>query len=486
VPGKHPIAFRGLFLIGFGAMTMGLLLLAAIMLWLQNTNEALAARSDMARRQALLVTRLEADTAYAARGPSANDMRKQDDIKRTALAYLASIEEERALIGDDAQAQNDQRLELREAQRLLMLTQSGTTAGHVEGARALSHAIAARENAEAEQAEGQALAVRQQSWRLICITIFALTALLAAIGVFLWRGLVAPLDRLVRATCDVADELAPTRVEATGLKEMRRLIHHFNGMVRSIEERIARRTTELEEANHLLAATDERRRLFLSKVSHELRTPVTVMRGEAEIALRLDGGEAALRDSLQHILDSNIFLHRRLDDLMALARADNGALSLRSEPVDLAQLARRAARTAASFASNSGVRLEAVGLGRAIPFRGDPDRLQQALVAIIDNGVKFSPPGATIRISAERRKGHHAIVIADNGPGVAPDDLDRIFDPYVQTASGRSLGGTGLGLSLARWITEAHRGVISARNRPAGECGEGEGLCVSLTFPTAA
>jgi len=113
-----------------------------------------------------------------------------------------------------------------------------------------------------------------------------------------------------------------------------------------------------------------------------------------------------------------------------------------------------------------------------MPIMGDADRLRQAMLALVDNGVKFSPPGSTIRLHGTHTDGEVGIVIADEGPGVADGELDRIFDPYVQGKAGRSLGGTGLGLSLARWIAQAHQGRISAYNRD-----EGEGLCVSLRLP---
>ena len=113
-----------------------------------------------------------------------------------------------------------------------------------------------------------------------------------------------------------------------------------------------------------------------------------------------------------------------------------------------------------------------------MPIVGDPDRLRQALVAIIDNGIKFSPPEGMIRLDMRSDGDRARIAISDDGPGVAEADLARIFDPYFQADVGRSRGGTGLGLALARWIADRHGGHLDAANHRMRE-----GLCVSLTLP---
>ncbi|WP_311268577.1 HAMP domain-containing sensor histidine kinase [Sphingobium sp. WCS2017Hpa-17] len=467
------ISFRGLFLTSATAMALALVTLLGTIVYLQGSTQQFAQRADMAQRQALLLARIDAESAQALFNPSAPSRRALADA---VTAYFASIDAETAMLGGEASTRDYQAREAADARRLARMLQSSPAA--LPDIRALVRHIAARENDEAEDATARARQAQSDAWRLILVIIMALLALPLGIAFILWRHLVRPLEAVAQATKRVADEHDRQPLPASGLLEMRQLIDHFDDMAQAVEQKVRLRTAELEALNRRLAQTDQRRRLFLSKVSHELRTPVTVMRGEAEVALRLDDDAPTLRDALHRILDNNLFLERRLNDLLTLARAEDGVLPLRSDPVDLAQLAQQVARNAVGFATASGVRLELASLDQPMPVIGDPDRLQQALLALIDNGVKFSPPGGTIRLSGTRRHGEMGIVVTDEGPGIADSELERIFDPYVQGKAGRSLGGTGLGLSLARWIAQAHAGGISACNRQ-----EGEGLCVSLRLP---
>jgi signal transduction histidine kinase len=234
---------------------------------------------------------------------------------------------------------------------------------------------------------------------------------------------------------------------------------------RSLEAKVGARTEKLEEI-------DRSRRLFFAKASHELRTPVTAMRGEAEVALL--GGEIPaeqLRRSLAHIHANATFLGHRIDELLGLASADDGKLSLSRHPLDLSEVINAAVLEAEPFARSVEVSVEPNMPSQSLPILGDARWLQQALLTVIDNGLKFSPMGGLLRISAEVDGAMARIMIADDGPGVMPDDLPRIFDAYYQSEPSRQRGGNGLGLALARWVTEQHGGTISATNRPKGGCG---------------
>lgn len=467
------MSFRGLLGVGAVAMATGLIALVATILYLQWSTQQFAQRADMAQKQALLLARIDAEAAQTLIDDSIN---ARIALDRAVAAYFASIDDESDLIGADMPSRTYQAREAQDARRLAAMLSMRPT--NISGARALVRHIAARENKEAEDATAEARQARDDAWRWILGVICGLLILPVGIAVILWRHLMRPLEALAQATKSVAAEDRRAPLPGSRLIEMRQLIAHFEDMAQAVEGRVRARTAELEALNRQLADTDQRRRLFLSKVSHELRTPVTVMRGEAEVALRLNDDADALRDALQQILDSNLFLERRLNDLLALARAEDGALPLRLAPVDLAELARQVGHSATGFARASGVTLKLASLDRPMPVMGDPDRLRQAMFALVDNGVKFSPPGSTIHLSGNQDGGGMEIIVADEGPGVAEGELARIFDPYVQGKAGRSLGGTGLGLSLARWIAQAHEGGISARNGR-----EGEGLCVSLTLP---
>jgi signal transduction histidine kinase len=467
------VGFRGLVLTGIGAIALGLAALLGTILYLQGSTHQFSRRADMAQQQALLLARIDAEAAQMLLNHSSAAKADLDDAVKT---YFASIAAETKLMGDDASDLGYQAQEEVNARHLVLLLQAGL--GALPEIRTLVRHIAARENREAQIATQQARHAQIGAWRLILMIICVLLALPFAGAFFLWRHLVRPLEALARATRSVAREGGRRPLPASHLREVRQLIDHFEAMAQAVEDKVIARTSELQLLNQRLGETDRRHRLFLSKVSHELRTPVTVMRGEAEVALRMDGDACVLRDALRQILDSNLFLERRLNDLLTLARAEDGALPIRHDPINLAQLARQVGQSAFAFAHASGIRLVLEALDQPMPAMGDPDRLRQAMLALVDNGVKFSPPGSTIRLRGTHADGEVGIVIADEGPGVADSELDRIFDPYVQGKAGRSLGGTGLGLSLARWIAQAHQGRLSAYNRD-----EGEGLCVSLRLP---
>lgn len=474
------LSFRTLFLVCTVGMALGLIALAGAVLWLEASNRTYSARADMARQQALLVARLETEAMRAVLDFDNGGGKNRTALERAAYAYLASIDDEFRLLSDDNAELDRQTDEAMTGRRLFAVIRSGTTTEDLDRVRAMVRTVAHQENQEASLAIAAAAQAAKRTWWLICAIMAALLALPAVSAILLWRNLVMPLRGIVRATDEVANGCGPTRLKVEGLKETRKLIEHFNQMAGAVESRVAQRTALLQQANAKLSETDRRRRLFLSKVSHELRTPVTVMRGEAEVALRFAEGEQPLREALQHVLDSNLFLQRRLDDLLTLARAEDGALPLQHAACDLAGVARQAGQATAAFAAASGVRVEVDDLDAAMPVVGDGEKLCQALVALIDNGVKFSPPGGTVRLRGTHSAGGYGIAISDEGPGVHPQDLERIFDPYVQGDAGRALGGTGLGLSLARWIAQAHDGTITAANGK-----QGEGLCVSLILPGA-
>ncbi len=471
------MSFRKAMVAGALALTLSLAVLITTSIWHHRLAARSLSRIEMAQHQALLVTRLETDIVARQLADRSQHVAMDQAIAVGMRAYLDSIENERHLIDTDAESQTQQTHEWARAQELAGVIADPDRA-RWRVARALSHDIAVREQEEArEAAQSIAQAQRWSGWLIGSVALFILL-LCGATGWLLWRGIVAPIATLIDGTDRLRAERAPARVRLQGLHELQHLAAQFNDMAEAIETQVATRTTALEQANQRLRDIDGRRRLFLSKVSHELRTPVTVMRGEAEVALRRPEDRAALEDALVHIVDSGQFLHRRLDDLLALAQAEDGALSVAPRPIDLALVLRDAHAMVAPFARSSGIGLQLEAASDAVPVVGDPDRLRQALVAIIDNGIKFSPPDGMIRLDMRSDGDRARIAISDDGPGVAEADLVRIFDPYFQADVGRSRGGTGLGLALARWIADRHGGQLDAANHRMRE-----GLRVSLTLP---
>lgn len=215
----------------------------------------------------------------------------------------------------------------------------------------------------------------------------------------------------------------------------------------------------------------EQLRCFTSDASHELRTPLTVIRSVGEVALRERRDAAAYRDTIGAMLEEADRLTRLVEELLILARADGGRLTLRREPLDLGDLALDTVQQLHVLAEEKQQSLEV----STAPLRvlGDRTVLRQALVNLLDNAIKYSPAGTTIRVDAhaDADGGMAEVAIADQGPGIAPEHRERIFDRFyrVDPARSREAGGFGLGLAIARWAVEAHDGHILVE----GEAGQG-------------
>ncbi len=211
------------------------------------------------------------------------------------------------------------------------------------------------------------------------------------------------------------------------------------------------------------------RRDFVANVSHELRTPLASLRAMAE-TLR-DGG---LEDPqlgvrfLGQMLEEVDRMTRLVNDLLDLSALEAGVVRLRREELQARELLEAVARRYQQAASRRGVRL-AVRPGEA-RLQGDRDRLEQALGNLVDNAVKYTPPGGRVELGVEAGGAEVRLVVEDTGPGVPPEHLPRIFERFYRADPSRSReeGGTGLGLAIAKHIALAHGGRVEACNRPEG------------------
>ena len=329
---------------------------------------------------------------------------------------------------------------------------------------------------------------------LLGVAIPILVAMAAAIGAW---GMLASMVRPLRVLEEAArragkgERVAP--VDVDGFAEFQHLAGAFNHMDdeiaaqrealseanRSLEAQVSERTHEIDSSRQKLAEIDRTRRLFYSQIGHELRTPATVMRGEAEIALRDANASAPrLREALEHVAANGSFLQRRLEDLLALARAEDGKIALLREPVDLGEVVRRTTLLAEPYVRSSGAHIEADIVERkGMMILGDASWLQQGLLALVDNAAKFSGGKGEIKLSFAIRGTTAYIAVTDGGPGVAEADLPYLFESHYQTAAGRARGGSGLGLSVARWVVEQHGGIIAATSAP------NKGLTVKIELP---
>ncbi len=223
-----------------------------------------------------------------------------------------------------------------------------------------------------------------------------------------------------------------------------------------------------------------RMRGFMADAAHELRTPVAVLRGRADVALRRSRQVDDYRGALAAIGDEARRLGGIVENLLTIARADAGDWPISRERLFLDDLVLDAAAAARVLGASKGVRVEVEGLDEA-PVVGDAALLRQLLMIPLDNAVKFTPAGGEVRVGVARRDGMVAVEVADTGPGIPPDQLPHVFERFFRGDSARARGGgAGLGLSIARWIAEAHDGRIAVTS-PAGA-----GTRVQVILPAAA
>ena len=227
-----------------------------------------------------------------------------------------------------------------------------------------------------------------------------------------------------------------------------------------------------------LRQLEQMRLQFLSNVSHELRTPLTSIKGFAVTLADDLPPEGPTRHYAEVIEQETDRLARLVDDLLNLSRMD--ALQLTMEPVstDPARLIKECLNQLSPRARRAGITLGgnvSPGLPRILC---DPDRMKQVLINLLDNALKFTPPGGSIRVDAWAASEHLHISILDTGIGIPAPDLPKIFDRFyrVNVAHSRTLGGTGLGLSIVKTLVEGHRGTIDVQSRP----GEGTEFVIRL------
>ena len=209
-----------------------------------------------------------------------------------------------------------------------------------------------------------------------------------------------------------------------------------------------------------------RQREFAADASHELRTPLTVIRASVEDLERHPGDRVAtVGTALIDIREEVDHLTAMVDDLLLLARSDSGAVALERVPVDLGDIASIGAGSLATVAADRGVRVTVDP--EPAEVTGDPARLRQLVVILVDNAIRHAPDGGEVALVVRADGQDATLVVDDDGAGIRPEDLSRVFDRFYR-APGATGDGTGLGLAIAAWIVERHGGRIAASQRPTG------------------
>jgi signal transduction histidine kinase len=287
---------------------------------------------------------------------------------------------------------------------------------------------------------------------------FVFTILMIVFATRNLRRISKPLDELVEASNKVADGDYSVRVVEKGPPEVRFLMRGFNSMAGRLQ------------------VNDQQRRDMLADVSHELRTPITVIQGNLEGIM--DGLYPADEARLKSILEETQVLSRLVDDLRTLALAEGGALHLKREPTNLAELIRDTLSNFDAPAAEKEIKL-VMSFPEVEEANIDPQRLREVLTNLLSNALRYTPRGGEVKVGlAEAVRGASegkalTIFVEDNGPGVESSDLLHIFDRFYKSSDS---GGMGLGLSIAKYLVEAHGGKIWAES----DLGKGTKISFSL------
>jgi signal transduction histidine kinase len=224
----------------------------------------------------------------------------------------------------------------------------------------------------------------------------------------------------------------------------------------------------------------ERQQNFIANASHELRTPLTLMRASAEVAQRsLPDASGDAGELLGDVLAECDHMSRLVDDLLLLSRLDSRRLPLELRSVPIGDLLDDLRRQVGRLAEERAITLDTVPAAGSV--RADPMRLRQIILILLDNALRYTPPGGTITLKAAAHPHTMTLAVSDTGPGIAAEHLPRIFERFYRVDSSRTstTGGSGLGLAIAKGMTEAQGGRIEIASRA------GAGTTVTITLPTA-
>ena len=299
-------------------------------------------------------------------------------------------------------------------------------------------------------------------WMLLLATPLLLIVASAG-GFWLSTRALAPVDEISRAAQRISIENLTDRLEVTETgDQLQRLSETLNAMLSRLEASV-RRITQ-----------------FTADASHELRAPVALIRTTAEVAVqKRDRPAGEYLEALDEILAESERTSQVVDSLMLLARADSEKESPERMLIDAGAVVRGAAEQGEKLARTHGLKFNASVPEVPVSIQADADALRRALLILLENAVKYTPQGGSVRIALETTDGFAVVSVSDTGIGIAGHDLVHIFDRFwrADKARSREQGGAGLGLSIAKWIVDIHGGSIDVESEP------GKGSIFHLRVP---
>lgn len=289
-----------------------------------------------------------------------------------------------------------------------------------------------------------------QRFGVLLIASIPIVVLIASIGGY-WisRRALAPVDEITAAarTITIRNLSQRLRVSQTG-DEIQRLSETWNETLERLEAAVNRLSQ------------------FTADASHELRTPIALIRTEAEIALRRERSPEVYREALRQIRNESERTTQLIEDLLTLARADAGLQSLPLNPLELGELIQYVSASWQVMAENRGIRLESEAARAKTIIEGNAPALQRMFGALIDNALKYTPPGGVVRIGVAANGGGAIVTVRDTGVGIRETALPHIFERFYRADEARNHeGGSGLGLSIAQWIAQRHHARIAAESK---------------------
>jgi heavy metal sensor kinase len=288
-----------------------------------------------------------------------------------------------------------------------------------------------------------------------------IVSLAVAGGYWLMRRSLQPVDEITRRAEGITSTNLSERlpVICTG-DELERLSISLNRMIERLDE-------AFQHINR-----------FSADASHELRTPLTILQLELEGIAQSHRGESGLGDHIGSALEETHRMSRIVESLLAISRLDAGEVKMEKVHIDLGDLVASTASEMALLADEKAIRLRTLGT-TGVCVEGDKTRLQQVIVNLIDNAIKYTHEGGRVEVSVGREETVAVLEVSDNGPGIPADCLPHVFERFYRAdkARSRASGGAGLGLSIVKAICAAHAAEVTVSSQP------GQGTCFRVELP---
>ncbi len=311
---------------------------------------------------------------------------------------------------------------------------------------------------------------------ILIVTVPSVLMIASLGGQFLANKALKPVDRVTQTARMITSQNLNQRIQTLKVKdEISRLIDTFNEMISRLDQSFR----QIKQ--------------FTTDASHELKTPLTILKGEVEVALR----KKRPLHEYEQILESNLEeidrMSKIVEDLLLLSKADIGEIRLNREDIHLTRFISGLTEQMKILAQPKNIRIEISNHQNEIHVFGDTLRMRELFINLIENGIKYTEAGGSILITLTKETGGSVnpltpkekkaatfakIIVADTGIGIAKEDQDKIFNRFfrVDKARSREQGGSGLGLSICKWIVEAHQGEITVESEP----GKGSSFIVRL------